>query len=300
MIRELVCVHGRSQQLKDPGALKAEWVAAFKKGLSAAGLELPLSEAHIRFPYYGDTLAQLTAGVSPENAAHVVVRGMGPDAEEAGFVQAVVEELRLHANMSEAEVAAEAGRHVVDRGPQNWEWVQAVLRVLDRKVPGASGASIALATRDVYKYLKDDAVQQVIDNGVCEAFTPGKPAVVVAHSLGTVVAYRLLRTHAQGRGWQVPAFVTLGSPLGVTAIRKTLASAARLCCPAGTAWFNAMDERDVVALYPLTPAHFPLNPALPGVENNCDVGNDTENHHGIEGYLSDPVVARRIYDALRA
>jgi hypothetical protein len=123
----------------------------------------------------------------------------------------------------------------------------------------------------------------------------------VAHSLGTVVAYRLLRTQAQTRGWQVPAFVTLGSPLGVTEIRRTLASAAPLRCPGGAqSWFNAMDERDVVALYPLTPRHFPLNPATPNIENKCDVDNFTKNRHGIEGYLSDPEVARRIHAALVA
>ena len=60
-------------------------------------------------------------------------------------------------------------------------------------------------------------------------------------------------------------------------------------------WFNAMDQRDVVALYPLDGTHFPIDPAI---ENKTDVDNDTENRHGISGYLTDKVVAKRIYDAL--
>jgi hypothetical protein len=41
--------------------------------------------------------------------------------------------------------------------------------------------------------------------------------------------------------------------------------------------------------------HFGVDPA---VENKDDVANGTSNRHGISGYLSDPIVARRIHDAL--
>ena len=56
-----------------------------------------------------------------------------------------------------------------------------------------------------------------------------------------------------------------------------------------------MDERDIVALYPLDSDHFAIDPAI---ENKLDVDNPTVNRHGITGYLSDAVVARRIHDAL--
>ncbi len=36
----------------------------------------------------------------------------------------------------------------------------------------------------------------------------------------------------------------------------------------------------------------------PAIENKTDVDNPTENRHGISGYLTDAVVAKRIYDAL--
>ena len=61
-----------------------------------------------------------------------------------------------------------------------------------------------------------------------------------------------------------------------------------------------MDERDVVALYSLEPAFFPLDPANPPIENKRDVRNRTRNRHGISGYLDDKEVAKRIYDALVA
>jgi hypothetical protein len=48
-------------------------------------------------------------------------------------------------------------------------------------------------------------------------------------------------------------------------------------------------------LYPLNDAFFPTDPA---VENKTDVDNPTENRHGIEGYLADPVVAAKIYEGV--
>ena len=62
--------------------------------------------------------------------------------------------------------------------------------------------------------------------------------------------------------------------------------------------FNALDQRDVVALYPLDSVNFPLDPAVPAIENKRDVRNKTDNRHGITGYLDDAEVARRIHEAL--
>jgi len=282
-------------------ALKAEWLDALKEGLAKSGVSLPIAESDVRFPFYGDTLYDMVSGKSAEAAAEVIVRGTDLDDDEKQFTRAVIEEIRRKAGISDAQLAEVAGQEVVHKGPLNWEWFQGILRAVDRFVPYGSGASIALFTHDVYQYLKNSAIREAIDNGVSAALIPEVETVVVAHSLGTVVAYNLLRHQAHFRGWSVPLFVTVGSPLAVTEIRKTLRSLKPIRCPEGVAqWFNAMDERDVVALYPLDVTCFPLDPANPGVENKQDVRNQTSNRHGIAGYLDDKEVARRIYDALTA
>jgi hypothetical protein len=301
MTRQLVFLHGRSQQMKDSVALKAEWVKAFKRGLAKNGLALPISDANIRFPYYGDTLHELVQGESAAAAAEILIRGTNADADEKRFTRAILEEIRKKAKITEAELAAIAGQEVVDRGPQNWKWSQAILQAVDRHIPFGSGSSIALFAHDVYVYLKNANVRSLIDTGVRGAITPGVQTVVVSHSLGTVVAYNVLRHGAQARGWTIPLFVTLGSPLAVTEIRRTLRNLATARCPEGVSeWLNALDERDVIALYPLDADNFPLDPAAPAIENKCEVDNTTENRHGIAGYLDDADVARRIHDALTA
>ncbi len=299
MKRQLVFVHGRAQQQKDSIALKAEWIEALEEGLAKSGLNLPIAEEDVRFPFYGDTLYDLVEGKSQDAAADVVVRGEDTSDAETRFARAIIEETRRKLGLTDAQLVAMGGQEVTTRSPLNWEWVQNFLKAVDRHVPQGSGASIALFTHDVYEYLKNPGVRTTINAGVRAALTPGIETVVVAHSLGTVVAYNLLRREGKASGWKVPLFVTVGSPIAVTAIRKTLKSFDTLRCPECTSqWFNAMDERDVVALYPLDTEHFPLDPAEPSIENKRDVKNNTTNRHGISGYLDDRVVAKRIYDSL--
>lgn len=292
MPKKLVFLHGRAQEQKDAAALKQEWIASWKKGLDQAGLPMPIAETDIRFPYYGDTLDQLAAGTDVEEAAKVVIKGTA-DSAERDFIQDVLEEVRAKQGLDEDQVKQVVAAEALTKGPLNWDWVQGILKVIDRYVPLGSGAAVALATRDVYHYLTNPATKAAIENGVLAAMQPGEPTVFVSHSLGTVVAYNLLRREGAARNWQVPLFVTLGSPLAVKRIRQTLAPTKHPTCV--QRWFNAFDERDVVSLYALQPPHFYVDPAI---TNKSDVDNHTRNRHGIDGYLSDPVVAKTVHDAL--
>jgi hypothetical protein len=292
-MRTLVLVHGRAQEHKDPLAVKQEWLSALDVGAHHVGRPLDLADDQVRLPYYGQTLFDLVQG-DPEHAAQVVVRGSedGPTAEDE-FVRAALLEIAEHAGVREADVLAEAGGDVVERGPLNWRWVRATLTALD-KLPNVSAWSVALATRDVYQYLNNVRVRDTIEDGVRQALDGTEEAVVVSHSLGTVVAYNLLRREAAARGWRVPLLVTLGSPLAVTTIARTLRPLS-WPEPVGT-WFNAFDPQDIVALHPLTQPWF----AVDRVENYDKVDNPTSNQHGISGYLSDPRVAATVLDALHA
>ena len=306
-MRELVFVHGRSQEHKDSVALKKEWIDTFREGLAKNGLTLPIPEDRVRFPYYGDTLDGLVHNVPANQLAEVVVRGNAADPQLQAFLEDVLEEVTTRKGITDEQIAAEAQAAVhgpaapvgagivVERGPLNWGWVQGILSAIDKYVPGASGVSIALATSDVYHYLTNAGTRDTIEAGIRKAMTPGVESVVVSHSLGTVVAYNLLRRDGPTLGWRVPLFVTVGSPLAVKKIRMSLAPNRSPAC--ARHWFNAMDPDDVVALYPLDRRHFPLDPEI---ENKTDVQNQTDNQHGIAGYLNDAVVAKRIHDALVA
>jgi pimeloyl-ACP methyl ester carboxylesterase len=120
-----------------------------------------------------------------------------------------------------------------------------------------------------------------------------EPTIVIGHSLGSVVTYNILRTDP--RALAIPLYLTVGSPLGIRAIREELRPLR--FPPHVRTWYNARDTRDTVALYPLDANNFPVSPA---VENYSAVRNDTDNRHGIAGYLDDSTVAARILAAIGA
>ena len=275
----LIFIHGRSQQARRQPDILAEWTAAWKLGLKAAGLALS-DAVDIALPYYGDTLDEasrrLRAAVS---------------AEEFAFKRQILEEMAAAKGITPAQIARTyRGVPPRPRGPLNWEWVQAILRALDEKT-GFGDDMLDRFTHDVYVYLTQKSVRQAVDAIVAAAFKPGR-TVVVGHSLGSVVGYNVLR--ALGRQTDVVRYVTVGSPLGIRAVQGLLEKP--LAMPAGVRdWYNAMDERDVVALRPLDAATLPVTPPI---RNKTTVKNKTRNRHGISGYLDDRDVAKEIFSAL--
>jgi pimeloyl-ACP methyl ester carboxylesterase len=239
-------------------------------------------------PFYGDELAAIVARLNAPLALGVSPKGGSPDPDD--LRGEILLEIAAGRGVTDADIRRELGGVPAEKGPQNWEWVQAALRALDR-VPGVNSKFIDLVTRDVYVYLDNNAARRKVD-GIVQAAIADQPCVVIGHSLGSVVAYNVLSRLSTPA---VPRLVTVGSPLGINGIKRKLDKPLRN--PPGVShWFNAFDERDVVALAPLDAKNFAITPS---VENKNDVDNFTDNRHGIAGYLADPVVASKIVELLR-
>ena len=285
---KLVLVHGRGQQGKEPERLKKEWTDALGYGCLRAGVDPPATGS-IEFPFYGDLLADLVEQMKTPRKSSVLSKGPSLDSESAMRGE-IIAELLTRIGLDQSDVSRELRGLPQEKGPGNWEWVQAMLRALDR-VPGLSSKVVDAFTRDAYVYLAHSSVRRKIDAIVNEAIG-SESAVVVGHSLGSVVAYNILYRRRPNPA--CPRFITLGSPLGLKAFKNRIEAPLK-SPPCVGHWFNAFDDRDFVALTPLDAAHFNVDPPI---ENKDDVINFTDNRHGIEGYLADPVVASRIIEYL--
>lgn len=319
----LVLLHGRDNQGLDPEELEHTWLAVLRAGLDAAGTPRDLTDDDASFVFYGDALAALAeeADVVPPITVHAAGGRPSdlPD-DELAFLVAVAREVLHGAGVDDARVQAEAGEAVAPRGlgvdlGDLGAWANALLSALDRHVPGLSGAVLLLLVRDVWAYVNEPAVRRTVDEAVVAAMPTDEPAVVVAHSLGAVVAYAVLRDHDRhvagqgGHRWDVPLFLTLGSPLAVRAVRDVLAARAPLRVPGAVRrWVAARDPRDALALHDLRPAAFPLEPGSPAIEDLV-VDNRAPGHHAAAvllggrtpaGYLAVPEVARVVGEALPA
>ncbi|MES2107962.1 MAG: hypothetical protein V4577_04410 [Bacteroidota bacterium] len=284
---KLILIHGRDQQGQDPGELRQTWLDALNTGLAEAGYRFP-EAVDVLFPFYGNLLDDLYQRVAAaEVRSGIIARGNGEAI--SGTYYDLLEELAKNAAIP-PEALTDPDAAVREKGILNLPQVHWVLKQLDNYT-GIGKLSLATFTGDVAFYLDNAYARDEVNKIVVKAFD-NEPAVVVGHSLGSVVGYNVLH---QLKGKNIRKYITVGSPLGLRTVRNKLAPPIRMPECIRDGWYNAYDDRDVVALNPLDKNNFDIEPP---VFNRNNVRNYTPNRHGIEGYLSDPGVARAVYDAL--
>ena len=139
----------------------------------------------------------------------------------------------------------------------------------------------------------------------------GDDILLIAHSLGTVIAWDSLWELSREEHWpgRVHTFLTLGSPLGMHYVRRRLRGADRTGAeryPANIRhWVNVAAEGDLVALVRCFARDFAEMRRLGLVESITDhchgIYNYFRNEHGLNvhrsyGYLVNPAVGKVIAD----
>jgi hypothetical protein len=286
----ILMVHGRAQAAFKPEDLVLTWTDTLKAGFVAAKQPWP-SRVEIDFPYYATVLDAFAARAGLPTQADLVAKGAGGNAAYEQFMQSALDQIKDEAAITDVEVQAHLDPTAPQqKGIQNRWWFQAIVRAIDARLGAVTNFTIEKALTDVFVYVTYPAVRKQI-NAIIEAKLTAEPTIVIGHSLGSVVAYDvIMKNRAQ---LDLVKFVTVGSPLGIRAISSKLGV---LQNPAGAnGWYNAYDERDVVALNPLDNRFFPVTPSI---KNYNSVRNSTDNRHGIVGYLDDPDVAAHVAAAL--
>ncbi|HCX83597.1 MAG TPA: hypothetical protein DHV14_00330 [Micrococcales bacterium] len=295
----ILLVHGRSRPLFGPAQMREQWLVALRSGFEAAGIDAPFADEDVRLPWYGDSLTHLVGGVTRAEAERVSLRGH-LHAGEREFVLDVVVQVARAYNFSAAQLAAVAAPDDEGAAPPSWGYVRTVLAAVDRYVPGMTGATVAFVARECYGYLTDTRLRQMIDDGVAGVVRAGEPTVVLAHSLGAVIAYHVLRAHPAGESWRIPLLVTLGAPLAWQAVITALGRLEIRQFPRPVVnWVNARDPQDAVAIGgDLVGSLLPVGAGLPDVLEETGVVNPEDGRHAIEYYLADPLVAAHVARAL--
>jgi hypothetical protein len=278
---QLVFVHGMRQEGQDSEALHMLWRSSLETAWAQSGQRHALPESTM--PFYGDELDRLTRALHAGSS--VSRRGVGGDTTSP-TERALLQELRIGNGVTDEAVARQLGAEVVARGPANWEWVQATARAIEERVPAFRKIGLRFVEQ-VDAYLNRPHIGAAVD-GIVEPHLASGPVLVVAHSLGTIVAYRILRRRSETSA--VPLLLTLGSPLGINAVKDRLHPPA-LQRPDGVArWLNGNDQRDYVALFErLDEQTFAAE-----IENINDMHNSHADAHAIADYLRDPRVTEAI------
>ncbi|KVC74846.1 hypothetical protein [Burkholderia ubonensis] len=234
----LIGVHGVGQQFKGEYTLKAEWVPALKDGLARSGYRLAADDDFL-CAFYGDLFRP--AGKSALDPPY--------DANDLDdeWENAMLDLWWREAARVESGVRGPDARTKISV-PDS---VQRALDALSQSsfFAGVAERALIFDLKQVRRYLREPKIRQDARARVEGAVGPDT-RLIVAHSLGSVVAYEALCAHPE---WPVADFVTLGSPLGIqnlifNALDPAPASGGGIWPKCIKRWVNIADRGDVVAL----------------------------------------------------
>jgi hypothetical protein len=159
--------------------------------------------------------------------------------------------------------------------------------------------TVAKALSQVTRYFDDAAVRAAAQEAVL-GLVGEETRAIVAHSLGTVVAYEAC-FHLEKklpRGRHLPLLVTLGSPLGLANIvYHKLIPRPAVFPPQVRRWVNIADLNDVVAAEPDLRPYFGSVPEAALFESASRVHSGRDAHRA-ESYLTAALVGRPVSEAL--
>lgn len=230
----IVGVHGVGKQRLGGNTLLKDWQPALADGLDRA--DGPgLAADDLRIAFYGDLFRP------PGNTLAVGDPMFTADDVDEGFEAELLLEWWAACARTDPAVPP-PGADTLARSPRA---VQTALRVLQnsRYFAELSLRALVFDLKQVRRYLTDPSLRAEARGRVEAAIGPDT-RVVVAHSLGSMVAYEALCARAGDH--QVRALVTLGSPLGMRMVFDRLRPEPG-GWPGVPRWTNIADEGDVVA-----------------------------------------------------
>lgn len=283
----LVLVHGINNQGSSEQGIIDSWLGAIEHSLSPADMAL-VRRAEIVAPYYGDVLLAETEKNGRAGPQAIAQSVGGLPSEEEEFYREALEDMAPAAGITESDIRAAAGMtDPIELGLPHDRRLLAVVRALETISP-LKGSLVLRILPQAFVYLSRPSAWEAVDKIVRPALSGN--CVVVGHSLGTVVTYKLIR---EGAASEVPFYLTLGSPLAVKAVQNRIGPAfERAACV--KKWLNALDPDDAVTIG----RGLKTTTFGPGVENIDDVENGDQDAHDIHMYLRDSRIAAAIVRSL--
>jgi hypothetical protein len=286
----IVAVHGILQTYASRLQMARAWVDALIGGVENAGERGLLTPEAVECVFYGDVFRTPGRMLGDEDVE-------APDADDVDdpAEAELLGEWWAQACLTDPAVVPPEERTL---GPG--KGVQAALAALagSRFLAGASEKILLLWLRQVRAYFVDPDVRARVEQRFSESVADDT-RVVVAHSLGSVVAYEALHAHPE---WVITGLVTLGSPLGTRNLvldrlspspqRRAEGRMTGDWPPSLRSWVNVADHLDFVALVK------ELRPVFGEALVDVEIRNGGKVHD-VTRYLNAAEVGSAIMGALR-
>ncbi|MFD9691646.1 hypothetical protein ACFWXO_38470 [Kitasatospora sp. NPDC059088] len=280
---QIVGVHGIRQ---GAGAtterLSSSWQTTIDGVLATASPDVP--RVAVTVPSYQAVFPRTPTRFirlgGPETDSFSQDRPIGED-EEAFILEA----LAAYAPSAAEETSPEAGM-TLGGGPLTPRIVSRI-QAVDRKVGKGVTDRFLWLVREAYTYLRHEETADAVRAEVAGVLAQTGARTVIAHSLGSVVAYDLI---SRGEAPDVTTLVTCGSPLSWLVGRKGNHSEGKpLSVPAGVEWTNLYAPKDYVT------GCAGLSRLATGVTDIAvRTGSSFPSSHDVHRYLDTPAMASLI------
>ncbi|MFJ1809142.1 MULTISPECIES: hypothetical protein [unclassified Streptomyces] len=223
-------MHGILANRSSREEMHDSWLAALREGLW--NVRFPeVEDLTLECAFYGHLYNDGKAGL----AWQYEVGDLTSDLEED-----LLADLADGVDDPSRDMAGKAGY-----APRSVQWAIDLLQ--SRKFLGGTVGAIIGFIKQVARYLRDTEFKKLV-RAEFSAAMETQPRLVIAHSLGSVVAYDWLRSHP---ATSASTLITLGSPLGLRPILRELHPHIDACqapWPVGIdTWVNVAAKEDVVA-----------------------------------------------------
>jgi WD40 repeat protein len=266
-------VHSIGNRASGPTQLRTQWSAALLDGTQAVGIQVDPSDIELAVVYYADLIENLTREPSAPTR-EVDERDTVTSPEPTQLIMEMAEGLPLASTTAK-------GRRAPLRQLLTWLGAQSGL------------GSVLLQhfmiafVRELSTYLNKPDVRQAVLDRVHAELNSHRPHVVIAHSMGSIVAYDTLWAY---QDVPVDLLVTAGSPLGMKFVIDRLlplgGNIPRRRPPNVNRWINIAHQGDIFAI------PHSLSDKFAGVGADIVTEEASTNPHKVSDYLSSPALAQ--------
>ena len=291
---KVIFIHGMNQQNYTAHRLKVHWLKVFKLGLQQIHCKVNLRDLHISMPFYGDLLTKYQlnnqldlATFLPKSLLNVRlplhVQEQHPATKEHTPVIPLLPPSPDQQGQSFSEKLYLTSQLVKDR-------VLKELVILLNNFPQLHESLIQQFLIETYLYLSNPQFMQEVHQRILKHIREGEEYIIVAHSLGSVIAYQLLANPS--KHFTAQRFITLASPLAFRVIQCKMSTPSIRPQNLTGEWHNFYSQDDFLTAFPLTEAPFNFQPPI----INQKIFTFANQPHEIVGYLQHPSVVRSIIE----
>lgn len=276
----ILFIHGRNQHNQLPYVLKFNWLESLKDSFANSSIEFP-NDIYIHMPFFGYRLEYLARRHGPplfedDNYKNIISSNNFMD-----FWISSLTDLSIIDNQHNKTI----GSSFEDKGDKgitsNPSFINIISKI-DKTIPVATKLSIFYFLRDAYLYIYHAGIKAEIDN-IVKGDILKSPSIIIAHSLGSIVAYNILRNI--DNEIEIPLLITIGSPLGITAIRNEFKP---ITYPSSIKeWHNIKCNADIISTNELNEKNFPTKR---NIINHNIINAPKEDPHSALNYLKSNIL----------